>query len=334
MDINTLWFIVIAFLFTGYFVLEGFDFGVGMLLPFVGGDSAEANDRRRTAQIKTIGPVWDGNEVWLITAGGSLFAAFPEWYSTMFSGFYLPFLLILVALIGRGVAIEWRGKVDSFQWRRRCDTVIAIGSYVPAILWGNLVVTLVTGLPLNASGRIESFTSIMDSLFTIQGILGAVAFTLLFALHGAFFIGFKAHDPLRQRMHAIAKRVLSLPALLTGVALALLLQLTHGVSWTWVAFGTAGVALIAAVFSVATGKDKSAFTSTTVAIIAVSVLVFGSLFPNVIPSTNEHAGWDIYNAASSPYTLSVMSWAALFMVPLVLIAQGWTYWSFRKRVKV
>lgn len=334
MDLNSIWFLVIAFFFIGYFILEGFDFGVGMLLPFVGGETEEDNDRRRTAQITTIGPVWDGNEVWLITGGAAIFAAFPEWYSTLFSGFYLPLLLILLALIMRGVGIEWRVKVDTIAWRKKCDIATIIGSYLPAFLWGVAFTNIVAGVPLNENGRLNSFTDGFIGLLNPQGLLGGLAFMLVFALHGALFVGFKAEEPLRSRMHGIALKALALPTVIVTAGYLLWMQLDYGKSWTWIALIVGAVALVAAIVGTRAGHDGWAFALTCLTVLALGVLLFGSLFPDVLPSTSQFPGWDIYSASSSPYTLKVMSWAAIVFVPLVLIGQGWAYWSFRKRVTV
>lgn len=335
MDLQVMWFVIIAFFFTGYFILEGFDFGVGMLLPFLGGDTPEENDRRRTAAMKTIGPVWDGNEVWLITGGAAIFAAFPEWYATLFSGFYLPLLLILVALIVRGVSIEWRGKVDTLKWRRLCDTGTAFGSYLPAILWGVAFTNIVAGVPLDANGRLNSLNDGFIGLLNPLALLGGVGFMLVFMLHGALFIGFKAHEPLRSIVHGLAKKWLVVPVVLGGAAYLLWVQFSLGKPWTWAAVALAVLALVAAIGALWTGKDRLAFYLTAVLIAFIAVLLFGSLFPEVMPSTSDaFGGWDIRNASSSAYTLKVMTWAAVVMLPPVLIAQAWTYWSFRKRVKV
>lgn len=334
MDLNTVWFIAIAFFFIGYFILEGFDFGVGMLLPFVGGATEDDNDRRRTAQITTIGPVWDGNEVWLITGGAAIFAAFPEWYSTLFSGFYLPLLLILLALIVRGVGIEWRVKVDTIAWRKKCDLATIVGSYVPAFLWGVAFTNIVAGVPLNENGRLNSFTNGFIGLLNPQGLLGGLAFALIFALHGALFVGFKAEEPLRGRMHAIALKILALPTVLVAAIYLVWMQLDYGKTWTWAAVVIGALMLIGAVLATRAARDGLAFALTCFTILAVGVLLFGSLFPDVMPSTSQFPGWDIYTAASNPYTLKVMSWAAIVFVPLILVGQGWAYWSFRKRVTV
>ncbi|MHA2789764.1 cytochrome d ubiquinol oxidase subunit II [Corynebacterium sp. S7] len=334
MDLNTIWFVVIAFFFIGYFILEGFDFGVGMLLPFAGGKDKEENDRRRSAQMTTIGPVWDGNEVWLITGAGALFAAFPEWYATLFSGFYIPLLLILITLIVRGVSIEWRGKVNTYQWRKRCDIGTMIGSYVPSFLWGVIFTNIVIGVPMNEAGRINSLTDGFIGLFTPLALLGGLAFVLVFMLHGAMFIGHKAEDPLRSHMHDLAKKWLVVPVIIVAAAYLIGLQLSVGVNWTWIILGLTVLALVAAIIALFKAHDGWAFAFTALTIAGVGIMLFGSLFPDVMPSTSQFPGWDIYNAASSPYTLKVMSWGAILFVPAILVGQGWAYWSFRKRVKV
>lgn len=332
MDLATLWFLIIAFLFTGYFVLEGFDFGVGMLLPFLGGDEEE-NDARRTAAMTTIGPVWDGNEVWIITGGAAIFAAFPAWYATLFSGFYLPLLLILVGLILRGVGIEWRAKVDTIAWRKRCDLGTTIGSYLPAFLWGVAMTNIVRGVPIDAEGSIDSLTAGFIGLLNPVGLIGGVAFTLLFALHGALFLGLRTHEPVRSRAHRLVTRVLSLPTIVAVAALGLIMQIGHGEGWTWVPLGVAAASLVAAVLATGKSHDGLAFTLTCLTIVCVAVLLFGCLFPNVMPSTLEGGlTLTIDNASSSPYTLRIMTWAAVIMLPVVLVAQGFTYWCFRARV--
>lgn len=327
MDLNTVWFILIAVLFAGYFLLEGFDFGVGMLLPFL-------SRRERTAAIKAIGPVWDGNEVWLITAGGALFAAFPEWYATMFSGFYLPLFLILISLILRGVGLEWRGKIDSPTWRDRCDIGIGIGSWVPALLWGVAFANLVRGVPIDGARQIDSGLANLGGLLNPFGLLGGAAFLGLFLLHGAVFLSLKTAEPLRSRTHTLA-RSMFLPTLLIAGGFVLWLQINHGKPATWIAFGLTIVALLLSGVALLRGRDGVAFAATAMSVLAVVGLVFGSLFPNLMPSTLDPAGGlDIYNASSSHYTLVIMTWAAALLTPLVIAYQGWTYWVFRKRVMV
>lgn len=334
MDLQTLWFILIAVLFLGYFALEGFDFGVGMLLPFLGrGESREERARRRDAAVQSIGPVWDGNEVWLITAGGALFAAFPEWYATMFSGFYLPLLLILLALIIRGVSLEWRTKVDTPQWRRYSDIGIGIGSWVPALLWGVAFANLVRGVPVDAARQIPSGLDGLVQLLNPLGLLGGLAFVALFALHAATFLGLKTTGPLRDDVHRLG-RLLAAPVILVVVGFALWLQLSHGRPETWIAVAVTLACLLSTVLLLLRGRDGLAFSATFVAVLGLGALIFGAMFPYLMPTTlADGVSLDIWNSSSSDYTLRIMSWAALFLVPVVLIAQGWTYWSFRQRIR-
>lgn len=334
MDLNTLWFIAIAIFFTIYFVLEGFDFGVGMSLPFLGGKNATEADARRGAAVESIGPLWDGNEVWLIVAGGSIFAAFPEWYATLFSGFYLPLLLILVALIVRGVSLEWRHKVDTLAWRRRCDAGIVFGSVLPALLWGVAMTNIVGGVAFSSFAHVSAATEGFIGLLNPRGLLGGIAFVLIFFLHGLLFLGLKCADPVRQRAHDIARAGLAPLAVLVGAIYLVWMQLSLGKGWTWIALVAVVLALAVALFALWKNNDALAFYGTAAALIGVGVLLFGSLFPALLPATNEIAGLDIYNAAASPYTLKIMSWASLFLAPCVLVGQGWSYWQFRKRVAV
>lgn len=330
MSLPEFWFFVIAFFFVGYFVLEGFDFGVGMLMPVLGRHpNPVVGEKRRRTVLNTIGPVWDGNEVWLITAGGALFAAFPEWYATLFSGFYLPLLLILVALILRICAIEWRGKIDDPVWRKRCDLGIGIGSWVPAVLWGVAFANIVRGVAIDENKKV---TAGFFDLLNPYALLGGATMALVFALHGAMFIALKTSGDVHEDAAKIAAR-LSVPVVLVGGAFALWTQLAHGKTWTWVLVGVAALALLAVVALTARVREGWAFVCTTVAIIAVVVLLFASLFPDVMPSTTDPAfGLTIENASSSPYTLKVMTWAAVFAAPVVLGYQAWTYWVFRQRV--
>ena len=334
MELNALWFIIIAFFFIGYFVLEGFDFGVGMALPFVGGDSEEANDARRTAAVRSIGPVWDGNEVWLITGGAAIFAAFPEWYATLFSGFYLPLLLILVSLIIRGVCLEWRVKVDTLSWRKRCDLGIIIGSYVPALLWGVAFANIVAGVKYTNDSDIATVADGFFGLLNPLGLVGGLAFLLLFFFHGLLFLGMKTGEPLRSRVHQMARGGVAFAAVGVGAVFLLWIQFKHGYPWTWVPLILVVAFLAVALYALWTGKDGLAFAGTACAIIACGITLFGALFPDVLPSSNGIGGLDIHNAAASPYTLKIMTWAAVVLAPAVLIGQGWTYWQFRKRVTV
>ncbi|OZE20876.1 cytochrome d ubiquinol oxidase subunit II [Rhodococcus sp. 05-2255-1e] len=330
MSLPEFWFFIIAFFFVGYFVLEGFDFGVGMLMPILGRHpDPVTGEKRRRAVLNTIGPVWDGNEVWLITAGGALFAAFPEWYATLFSGFYLPLLLILVALILRICAIEWRGKIDDPVWRRRCDIGIGIGSWVPAVLWGVAFANIVRGVAIDENKKV---TAGFFDLLNPYALLGGVTMAVVFALHGAVFIALKTSGDVHEDSVKMAAW-LSVPAVLVGGAFALWTQLAYGKTWTWVLVAVAAVALLLVVALTAKEREGWAFVFTCIAIVAVVVLLFASLFPNVMPSSTD-AAFDltIANASSSPYTLTVMTWAAAFAAPVVLGYQAWTYWVFRQRI--
>ena len=331
MGLQELWFVLIAVLFTGYFVLEGFDFGVGMLLSVLGRGKDEEADTRRRVMLNTIGPVWDGNEVWLITAGGALFAAFPEWYATLFSGFYLPLLLILVGLIVRVCAIEYRGKIDDPQWRRRADWGIGLGSWLPAVLWGVAFANIVRGVDINEKKEV---TAGFFALLNPYAILGGITFALVFALHGAVFLALKTGHEVRADAVRLAAR-LAVPAVLVAGTFALWTQLAYGKGWTWIPVLIAAAALIGVVALTRAESEGWAFALTTIAIVGVGVMLFGSLFPNVMPSTLDPA-WSltIENASSSPYTLKVMTWAAAFMMPVVLAYQGWTYWVFRQRISM
>ncbi|MGO4204442.1 cytochrome d ubiquinol oxidase subunit II [Rhodococcus sp. TAF43] len=324
MGLQEFWFILIAVLFVGYFVLEGFDFGVGMLMPVLG-----KTENRRRVLLNTIGPVWDGNEVWLIVGGGALFAAFPDWYATLFSGFYLPLLIILVALILRIVAIEWRGKIDDDKWRRRADWGIMIGSWVPAVLWGVAFANIVRGVAINADKKV---TSTFFDLLNPYALLGGITTALVFALHGAVFIALKTADDVRIDAADLAKK-LAIPTVPIAGGFVLWTQLAHGKGWTWLLVALAAIAVIAVVFLTRAESEGWAFAFTTLAVIATVVLLFASLYPNVMPSTTSEAyNLTIENASSSPYTLKVMSWAAVILTPIVLCYQGWTYWVFRKRI--
>ncbi|MGD9526068.1 cytochrome d ubiquinol oxidase subunit II [Pseudonocardia sp.] len=325
MELTDLWFVLIAVLWTGYLVLEGFDFGVGMLLPFVGRTD---NDRR--VAINTIGPVWDGNEVWLLVAGGATFAAFPEWYASLFSGFYLALLIILVALIVRGVAFEYRGKIDDPGWRRMWDRAIVFGSTVPALLWGVALANIVAGVPLDAD---HEFTGNLFTLLNPYALLGGLATLLVFALHGAVFLALKTEGDVRDRANRLASRI-GLAAVVVGAVFLIWTQLAYGAPWTWIFVVLAAAGLVAALVANAGGREGWAFIGTAVAILAVSVTLFGSLYPDVLPSTTDPANsLTVVNAASTPYTLMIMTWVAVVFTPIVLIYQSWTFWVFRRRIR-
>ena len=324
MSLETVWFCIIVIFWLGYLFLEGFDFGVGMLLPILG-----RNNTERRVMINTIGPVWDGNEVWLIVAAGAMFAAFPGWYASLFSGAYLPLLLVLLALIGRGVAFEYRGKVDSERWRRAWDRVIMIGSWIPPLGVGLILTTTVLGLPLDAHGnRIGSaFEAVRWD--TLLGALAVVGFSFV---HGAAFLALKTGGELRARARVLAIKALPI-ALIPLLALLLLVQAREGALWTVVPLIVTVVAAVIAWGKLAVDRDGQAFAALGVTIAAAVVTLFGALYPDVLPSTVDPANsLTVASAASSPYTLEVITWVGGFGAPAVLVYQGWTYWVFRKRI--
>ncbi|TDW83645.1 cytochrome d ubiquinol oxidase subunit II [Kribbella sp. VKM Ac-2566] len=326
MELTTVWFVAIATLWTGYFVLEGFDFGVGMLYRVLG-----RNEPERRAAISTIGPVWDGNEVWLIMAGAATFAAFPEWYATLFSGFYLPLFAILVGLIVRGVALEYRGKRDEPEWRARMDAMIVVGSVLPALLWGVAFGNIVRGVPLDAD---HEYVGGFGTLLNPFALLGGLTFVAVFVTHGAIFLALRTTDDLRRRANRLATRTGAVAAVLTIAFLA----------WAQALRGDTGSVLvtIAAIVAFAGGlvanllrREGWAFVGTTLAIGLAVVSLFVALFPDVMPSTLDPGSTlTIVDAASTPYTLKAMTIITAIFMPLVLLYQGWTYWVFRKRVVV
>ena len=308
MTFQSTWFLLIAVLWIGYFILEGFDFGVGILLPFV-----SKNEADRRAVLTTLGPVWDGNEVWLLVAGGATFAAFPEWYATLFSGFYLPLFLILVSLIVRGVAFEYRSKYGKAQWRQRWDVAIFISSLIPALLWGVAFANIVRGVPLEkaASGSIE-YTGGFFNLLNPYALLGGVVTLTVFITHGAVFLSLKTAGSIRDRSQVIAK--------LSGLVV---LSLSVAVALFWVA--GMGMNFIR--------REGWAFIFSALTILTFVTTLFTALYPRVMPSSlGAQFDLTITNASSTEYTLKVMTFVAVVMTPLVLVYQGWTYWVFRKRV--
>jgi cytochrome d ubiquinol oxidase subunit II len=328
--LQELWFGIIAVLFLGFFILEGFDFGVGMLMePFARIGIGEPEPLRRTA-LNTIGPVWDGNEVWLIVGGAAMFAAFPGWYATVFSTLYLPLLAILFGMIVRAVAIEWRGKIDDTKWRGWADVGIAAGSWLPAFLWGVAFAILVRGLPVEANGHIHlSITDVLNA----YTVLGGLATAGLFLFYGATFVALKTAGAIRDDAYRFGVW-LSLPVTGLVVAFGLWTQLAHGKDWSWVVLAAAMLAQLAAVLLVWwRASDGWAFTCVALVVAAVVILLFASLYPNLVPSTlNQHWSLTIYNASSTHYTLKVMTWVTAFMAPLTVIYQAWSYWIFRQRI--
>ncbi len=324
MALTDIWFLLIAVLWTGYFVLEGFDFGVGMLLRVLSRDNTD-----RRVLINTIGPVWDGNEVWLLVAGGATFAAFPLWYASLFSGFYLALLVILVALIVRGVAFEFRGKIDSDRWRRGWDVAIIAGSALPALLWGVAFGNIVRGVPLDAE---HHFTGDFFTLLNPYALLGGLTTLAVFAFHGAVFVALKTEGEVRARAKALTVP-LGGAAVVAGAAFLLRTQSAYGAGWPWVSVVVAAGARVTGVLMARAGREGWAFAGTALAIVATTVTLFGALYPDVLPASNDAANsLTTTNASSTPYTLEIMTWVAVFFTPVVLAYQAWTYWVFRKRV--
>ncbi len=329
MTLPVIWFVLIAVLFVGYLYLEGFDYGVGMLVPWLG-----KTDQERRAIIATIGPVWDANEVWLITAGGALFAAFPNWYATLFSGFYLGLALLLAALILRGVALEFRSKDARPEWRRRWDVLIVIGSAIPPIVWGLAMGNLLHGVPINQQmNYVGNFLTLLNP----YALVGAVATLLLMLLHGALYLDLKAPEELAQRAHRAAYQI---GRLATVFYFAFVIM-----SYVYANFAhklgldpgpipvLAGVSIIAVRFLLPAHHRGWAFFACGLTIILSTISVFLALFPRVmISSLNPHWSLTIYNAASNTYSLRVMTIVAVSVLPLVLAYQAWTYWVFRQRV--
>ncbi|MCO5999751.1 cytochrome d ubiquinol oxidase subunit II [Actinoallomurus rhizosphaericola] len=329
MQLTTVWFVLIAVLWTGYFVLEGFDFGVGILLPALAPRRDAHSDIDRRVMINSIGPTWDGNEVWLLVAGGATFAAFPEWYASLFSGFYLPLLIILVALIVRGLAFEYRGKIDSARWRRNWDRAIFWGSAVPALLWGVAFANIVRGVPLDAG---HHYTGTLFTLLNPYGLLAGATTFGLFTLHGAVFLALKTRGEVRDRARLLLMRIWP-PVVAIAAAFLLVTQTAHGKAATWVTASAAAVALLAAVTAALRGRDGWAFAGTALTVVLSVATLFGDLWPHVLPSTtNDAYGLTVHNAASTHYTLTVMTWVAVIFTPVVLAYQAWTYWVFRARL--
>ncbi|GAA1151272.1 cytochrome d ubiquinol oxidase subunit II [Streptomyces hebeiensis] len=324
MELHDVWFVLIAVLWIGYFFLEGFDFGIGVLTKLLARDRKE-----RRVLINTIGPVWDGNEVWLLSAGGATFAAFPEWYATLFSGFYLPLLLILVCLIVRGVAFEYRAKRPEENWQRNWENAIFWTSLIPAVLWGVAFGNIVRGVKIDA--QMEYVGSVAD-LLNPYALLGGLVTLALFTFHGTVFAGLKTVGEIRARARKLA---LVLGPVTAVLALGFLLwtQYGHGDGASLVALIVAVVALVGAIGAVGAGREGWSFMLSGVTIVAAVAMLFLTLFPNVMPSSlNEAWNLTVTNASSTPYTLKIMTWCAAIATPLVMLYQGWTYWVFRKRI--
>jgi cytochrome d ubiquinol oxidase subunit II len=318
------WFGTIAVLWAGFLMLEGFDFGVGILLPFV----ARTDTERRVA-LRSIGPVWDGNEVWLIVAGGATFAAFPEWYASVFSGFYIPFALLLMGLILRGIGIEYRGKAESRNGRHWCDRAIVIGSFLAALLLGVAFADFLRGVKMDAG---HNMIGGFFDLVTPYGLLGGVVTLTLFLFHGSVFLTLRTEGAVALRARAAAKHI----APVTAVAAVAFVLWTAGTRGGWLSFLLGGVIVATFVGSVAAlwlDRIGVAFSASALVCLLVPVWVFSALWPDVLPARNNAAlSLTVHNASSSHYTLVVMTIVALLFTPIVIAYQAWTYWVFRARV--
>lgn len=329
MDLNIIWFILIAVLYIGYFFLEGFDYGVGMLVPFIAKDDAS----RRVA-INTVGTFWDGNEVWLLTAGGATFAAFPNWYATLFSGFYLALFLMLVGLIIRGVAFEFRSKEDNPKWRNTWDWLLAIGSFIPALLWGVALANMVRGIPIDQH---MTYTGGFFNLLNPYALVGGLASLSVFLLHGAIFLALKTAGDIRDKAHAIAGKIWPFTVLFLLLFVIMSYFQTDMFTKAGVNPGIspfiAGIAILATGWFIKKRQEGWAFIMTALTIVFSTITLFLGLFPRVLVSSlNPEWSLTIYNASSSPYTLKVMTIIAAIFVPIVLLYQAWTYYIFRQRL--
>ncbi len=329
MDFQVIWFILIAILFIGYFILEGFDFGVGILMPFISKDDVD-----RRIVINTIGPFWDANEVWLITAGGAMFAAFPHWYATLFSGFYIPFFIMLIALILRAVGFEFRSKMKEIWWRKTFDQFIFWGSLIPAFLWGVAFTNIVQGLPI---GSDMNFTGNLLHILNPYALLGGVVVVLIFVLHGALFLSLRTTDALKERAETIAEK-LWIPIGIIIAAFAIMgywnTVLFEGLGLVPGTFPTLAILGFIACYVFMKQKMQGyAFAAMAATILLGASVVFYGIFPNVMPSSLDPSySLTVYNASSSQLTLRIMSIVALLFVPVVLAYQGWSYYVFSKRI--
>ncbi|WP_029422901.1 cytochrome d ubiquinol oxidase subunit II [Alicyclobacillus macrosporangiidus] len=330
MDLNTIWFLIIGALFTAFFLLEGFDYGVGMLVPFLG-----RTDEERRVIINTIGPFWDANEVWFITAGASMFAAFPNWYATLFSGFYLALFLLLIALIGRGVSFEFRSKLTHAGWRRGWDWVIFFGSLLPPLLWGVALANLMRGVPIDQH---MNYVGTFWDLISVYSVVGGASVVLLFLLHGALFLTLRTEGAIQRRARRLALAIGAWTTALTFFFVILSYFETDMFTRLGVDPGSipilAGLSLFSVQFFIRAKRDAWAFAMTALTIVLSTITVFMDLYPRVmVSSLNPDWSLTIYNAASNPYSLRVMTIIALTVLPLVVLYQIWSYWVFRHRLK-
>jgi cytochrome d ubiquinol oxidase subunit II len=330
MDLETLWFVLIAVLWGGYFLLEGFDFGVGLLLPFLPRD-----ERQRSTMFESIGPVWDGNEVWLVVAGGATFAAFPAWYATMFSGFYIALLLVLVCLIVRVLSFEWRGKGESPRWRSVWTWANCLGSFGASFVWGVALANLVNGVPLDSNG---DFAGDFGDLFSGYTVIAGLAVVLLFAFHGATYLTIRTSGDLCRRASRAAQR-LSLAAALVGagfLAWTVAVAVDRNDKSVFPPILPAALAIAAIVLAVVfvwQRRSGPAFASTAVGVVATVAALFTSLYPRVMVSSPDFGNsLTVESAASAHYTLEVISIVAAILLPVIVLYQGWTYHVFRQRL--
>lgn len=336
--LQTLWFVLIAILWIGYLVLEGFDYGVAMLIPFLG-----KNEKGKRVMVNTIGPVWDGNEVWLLTAGGATFAAFPGWYATLFSGLYLPLFLVLVGLIIRGVAFEYRSKHPEARWRNAFDWMACIGSFVVSLVFGVGFANFIIGLPVAPAANSPALFVLTPSpyfwqLFSPFALLGGVVLVVLFLFHGAIYLALKTKGEVHDRAKAFAEKV-GLAAIGGGaVYLVLSNTLVHPVGWIgWVLLVLAAAGLVAGWWFIRSGRDGLAFISTAATILFVAIGIFVTMWPGLGFADAGGAAespLNVVTASSTEFTLTLMTIAAVIFVPIVLAYTSWTYWVFRRRLGV
>ena len=340
MDLQTVWFILVAVLWIGYFILDGFDLGVGMLLPVIGKD-----DLRRRVMINSIATVWDGNEVWLLVAGGATFAAFPLWYATMFSGFYLALFLVLFGLILRGVAFEYRGKRDSATWRKRWDYAIVVGSTLPALLFGVAFGNVVSGSQIEplagtpagtdfaADAGALNYTGTLFNLLNPFALLMGLMTLTVFMAHGAIYLRLKTYGEVRDAAKGVALKVGLVAAVIAVGSLLWYQAYSERVAFTLPLALVAAVCWLAALGMVLKGRDGWAFIFSSATLLFAVTTLFVGLFPNVmLSSVDPLYNLTVYNSSSQSYTLTVMTIVAVIMTPIVLIYQGWTFWVFRKRI--
>ena len=322
----TVWFCAVAILWIGYLFLEGFDLGVGMLMKLFARDEAE-----RRVLLNTVGPVWDGNEVWLLTAGGATFAAFPRWYASLFSGLYLPLTLALVALIFRAVAFEYRGKIASTRWTAAWDWAIGLGSFLAAFCVGAMLALTTTGLPLNANGDRVGGPFAWFTWYAVLGGLAVVGFALV---HALAFLALKTDGEVRVRAHRAFHRWMPL-GILPLVVWAVSIQLHNGKWWSWTLTALAALAALVSWQLARRGSEGRAFLLMAAFLATGAAGIFSAVYPVVLPSTLDPANsLTVATASSSSYTLGLMTVVALIGLPLVLAYQSWTYWVFRRRITV